>query len=279
MLPRQLQVVVDLVGDHIDPVLLADLQQPGDLLLLPYPAHGVVGGTEDKGFDLLPDDDRLEVLEVRGVDTALILQHGADQTPPRILHGAHEGIVAGAEDDAGVPRLRQRPQEAVDAADHAGGVADPGLLHLIAVALLFPVHEGLVVGKGGKGIAVGVHLRQGAHGFPHAVGAAEIHVRHPHGDEVVGAEAHLHAVPLGAAGAPPVPIILLLKICHDILPQRMKLVNANRASGGGKEIPACFPASMHLQSQAMFRPRARITCIPSSSFFTSSGLLPWTTFQ
>ena len=36
---------------------------------------------------------------------------------------------------------------------------------------------------------------------------------------------------------------------------------------------------MQPSSQAMFRPSTRMICIPSSSWRTSSGVLPWTMFQ
>ena len=47
----------------------------------------------------------------------------------------------------------------------------------------------------------------------------------------------------------------------------------------GSGIPAARPASIHLRSHAMLRPSSLITCIPSSSWRTWSGVLPCTMFQ
>ena len=51
------------------------------------------------------------------------------------------------------------------------------------------------------------------------------------------------------------------------------------SSVSGSVTPAAFPASMDLSIQAMFLPRTRMICMPSSSFFTSSGHCPCTMFQ
>ncbi len=59
---------------------------------------------------------------------------------------------------------------------------------------------------------------------------------------------------------------------------RMKLVRT-RFSGTGHSTPAFRPASRQRRSHAMFRPRVRMTCRPSGSCSTSSGVLPWTIFQ
>ena len=45
---------------------------------------------------------------------------------------------------------------------------------------------------------------------------------------------------------------------------RMKLV-LTRSSGMGGSTPAALPASMHLSSQAMFRAKVRMICMPSAS--------------
>ena len=50
-------------------------------------------------------------------------------------------------------------------------------------------------------------------------------------------------------------------------------------SGSGVVMPAARPISMHLSSQAILRPSVRITCMPSRSCRTSSGVLPCTMFQ
>jgi len=49
--------------------------------------------------------------------------------------------------------------------------------------------------------------------------------------------------------------------------------------GSGVVMPAARPISMHLSSQAILRPSVRITCMPSRSCRTSSGVLPCTMFQ
>ena len=60
--------------------------------------------------------------------------------------------------------------------------------------------------------------------------------------------------------------------------QRMKLVRASLSAWGGWS-PAAFPAWMHWTIQSRFRAKFRMVCIPSASWRTSSGVLPWTMFQ
>ena len=59
---------------------------------------------------------------------------------------------------------------------------------------------------------------------------------------------------------------------------RMKLVRAPD-SAAGASMPAALPASMHWRSQAIFRPRLRMTCMPSRSCLASSAQPPWTMGQ
>ncbi len=54
---------------------------------------------------------------------------------------------------------------------------------------------------------------------------------------------------------------------------RMKLV-ATGSSRSGNGTPALIPACLHFRNQAMFLPNTRMTCSPSRSLFTSSGLEP-----
>ena len=55
------------------------------------------------------------------------------------------------------------------------------------------------------------------------------------------------------------------------------LFQAYLAEGGWS--PAAFPAWMHWTIQSRFRAKFRMVCIPSASWRTSSGVLPWTMFQ
>ena len=62
-------------------------------------------------------------------------------------------------------------------------------------------------------------------------------------------------------------------ICYRIKLVRMLF------SASGASMPAALPASMHLSTQAMLRPRLRMICMPSSSWRACSALEPWTIGQ
>lgn len=54
---------------------------------------------------------------------------------------------------------------------------------------------------------------------------------------------------------------------------RIKLV-AILSSRSGNETPVFMAASLHFKNHAIFLPSMRMICIPSRSFFTSSGVKP-----
>ena len=59
----------------------------------------------------------------------------------------------------------------------------------------------------------------------------------------------------------------------------IKFVCSLTCSGSGLSIPDLSPYSISLSIQAIFFPSTLITCIPSLSCMTSSGVYPWTIFQ
>ena len=175
-----------LVGDDVHVVLPEELHGLFQFPALPDAAAGVVGRAEDGGVDLVVRQLFLHILEVHPPDMAFILEQGAvDNAVAAILQTAGEADVGGRVEENLVSPGADGPQGAENTAQNAVFIADalPGQTG-DAVAVLLPADNGFVVFAGWLEVAVGRVLSPGNDGPGDGGEGGEIHIRHPHGDEI-----------------------------------------------------------------------------------------------
>ena len=180
------QVGPDLVRDNKNVILLEQLHGALDLPALPDAAAGVVGGAENGGVDLVVHDLFLHVLEVHTPDLILIHIHGGvNDVVAVILQSVGEAHIGRGVDQHIIAPGTHHIQGADHTAQNAVGIADVLALqtfHAVAVAL--PVDDGVVILITGQEIAVAGVLGTLDDGFGDGGRGGEVHVRHPHGNQV-----------------------------------------------------------------------------------------------
>ena len=185
------QMVIDLVGDHVQVVLHAHL---GDGLQLAAGVHhsgGVGGVVQDHALGLGGDGcgqllrGDLEVLRLRGLDHHRHAAHHPDQLD--VAHpvwGRQDHLVAG---------IHQRPQRRIDAGLCAAGHRDLGRLIVHAAVLLQPLAHGLAQLHGARrgsvfGIVVLDRLNTG---LLDVVGGGKIGLTGTEADHIQAISTHL----------------------------------------------------------------------------------------
>ena len=203
----------NLVADDHDVVLLKQLHGLFQLPALPHTAAGVVGGAEHRGVDVVLHDLLLHVREVHAVDARLVLDQGAvDNVVAVVGQAAGKADVGGGVEQHVVAFGAQHVQGADNAAQHAVFIANALLGQAgDAVALLLPVDDGVVVIVAGGKVAEERMLDALGNGLGDGGHRGEVHVRHPHGDDVKALFGGLGAVPAGdkpvhGDGVFPVPV-------------------------------------------------------------------------
>ena len=216
-------VVVYLIGYHVYAMLFADVQHGLQLIALPYPARGVVGGGEYKELHAVFHDLLFKVRKIYGVYAAGIYKVAADEPAAVVFHGVHKGVIYRRLHYDGVAGFGEHLQKPVESRYYAGCKAQPFFLHLIAVIFAFPVYECLMIAWPGNIIAEHACLHVVLNGGHDAVRHAEIHIRYPHCLKVAAAKCGFQIVPLAGIGAPPVYeyylfLIIACCICQLMLP-------------------------------------------------------------
>ena len=185
-------VAMYLVAHHNDTFLGTDVSHLLQVFLRPADAAGVVGVAENHqptALDVAP-----ECLEVHR-------EGGLCAAQRRLYHLAlagfghkAEGMVDGFLYEDAVALLGERLHGEEDAAHHAGHVAQHLACDVHAVLRLVPAADALVVGRILAGVAQDALLQAFPDGFHDEGRRAEVHIGHPHRDEVVAAALVFHAV-------------------------------------------------------------------------------------
>ena len=196
--PVEQDILMDLVGQHVDPVFEADIQHLLQLVSGPDPTHRIVGRGHDEGPHVVFRDLPLEIGKVDAVAAVVVDQRVFDEPAARVGDRLMEGIV-----DRGLQQHRvagpgEDGDQPVQAADHAGAETDPFPFHAVAVVALLPADEIVVVGVRRAVIAESALVHVVVEGLTHALGRLEIHVRDPHGQQVAPLEMLGQVVPFAA---------------------------------------------------------------------------------
>ena len=212
-------VLVNLVADHQHVIPAAQLQNAQKLRFLPDMAHGVVRGAQQQHFHMFVLEFCLQVGKIHGVAVLRVNEVAANQAAPSVLHRVHEGVVAGGEDGYAIAGGGQGTDGPVNARNHAGGEAKPLPLGAYAVAGLLPGDEGILIGRGGREVAVNAKVHGLAQRLPDAGRGGVVHVCHPQGNQILPAVFACHGVPLDAPAAPALRKMGGIKsiVCHIVL--------------------------------------------------------------
>ena len=201
---RKDEVAVDLVDHQDRPVFIAELCDLLQLLLRPDAAHRVVRAAEDQRLDLLLLELLLHRVKVDGVAPILIAELAVDELPPVLADRLAEGVVDRLHDHHGIAGGGEGPHADMDRVDEAGAERDPFRVHGEAVARGIPVVERFKIIVQRVGVAEDAVVDALVELGKDLVGQAEIHVRDPHGEQIVPPLA-LHAeIVFQAVGAAPV---------------------------------------------------------------------------
>ena len=180
------QVGPDLVGDDVDIVLFVDLHGLLDLPAFPDTAAGIMGGAENGGVDLVVHDLLLHIGEVHPPDAFLVdIEGGVDDVVAVVFQSVGEANVGGGVEQHIIAPGAEHVQSADHTAQDTVGIADVlGLQAFHTVAELVPADDGIVVFLPGGEVAIGRMLGPLDDGFGNGGHRGEVHVGHPHGDQV-----------------------------------------------------------------------------------------------
>ena len=181
------QVAVDLIGDHQDVVLQAQLHHPRQLFPAPHLAQRVVGGAEDEQLGLLELSFKVGPVHLPMAGRRLqqlIGQHGA---PLKVRHFRKLRVDRRLDEDV-VLRFRENAHQRRQRRNYAQRVAAKGRVRAPTVAAGLPGAGGLKVAGRAGGVAEQALPGPGRHGVQNRLGRGQIHVGNPQGDHLVRAE-------------------------------------------------------------------------------------------
>ena len=193
-------VLMDLIGQHEHIILVTDSQQAHQFFSGPYTAHRIVRRAQNEQLHLTGCCQLLKALQVHGIAAIHLFQGTIDQLATVIVHRIHKRIVHRGHDADAVAGLRHHLHQPVDGRHHARGKADPLLVHLIAMVLLLPGNEGLVVAVRHLVITVNPGFHIVTQALLHAGRHLKIHIGHPQGQQVILTKHILQHIPLNAVG-------------------------------------------------------------------------------
>ena len=180
------QVGVDLVRHQQGAVFDADLGHPAQVGGVPDDAQRIVGVAQQEDAALFGLGGKVVEINVPMAVFLhqLVFHHGA---VPCFHHVVELGVDRRLDQDL-VPVLAEQLDDGRQAGHHAQTPAHEGGVGLPAVALDLPFLHGLKVAGRAGGVAPDALLGFGLAGVDDGLGGAEIHIRHPQGDDVGGAE-------------------------------------------------------------------------------------------
>src|SRR5699024_2865168 len=180
------QVGVDLVRHQQGAVFDAQLGHPPQVGGVPDDAQGVVGVAQQEDAALFHLGGKIVKVDVPAAVLLhqLVFHHGA---VPGLDHVVKLRIDRRLDQDL-VPVPAEQLDDGRHGGHHAQAPAHQGRVGLPAVALDFPFLHGFKVAGRAGGVAPDALLGFGLAGVDDGLGGAEVHIRHPQGDDVGGAE-------------------------------------------------------------------------------------------
>ncbi|MPM31800.1 hypothetical protein SDC9_78357 [bioreactor metagenome] len=192
------QVAVNFVGNHEDPVPVADVSQPTQLRFRENPPHGIVWIAHHKRA--APGRRRLllKILKINFIPPVFQAQGAVDHDTLLLFNGHGEGIVHRPLNQHLVSLLGLGEQQHIDGGHHSRRVAEPVCGRLPAVAPPLPVEIGRNGALVHPCIAVHAAFSRFHHRLTDGGRRFQVHIRHPRGGHVAGTELRIQlgGVPL-----------------------------------------------------------------------------------
>ena len=189
------KVAVNFIHQHKHAVPQTDLRQALQLLPAPDPPGGIVGAGKNQG--LCARSPALQVLIVQGIPPVFPYHGRLLQHPAAPIGQVKEGLIVGDRDKHLVPRLRQGAQDDIHGIDYPRRrEAEMLLIHGKTVPPLQPPHNRVIVGLLPGRVAIDRVGRPLLNRLHNTGRAGKVHVRYPHGNEIVQTEKIVPGIPL-----------------------------------------------------------------------------------
>ena len=211
------QILMDLIRDHIDAVLLADIHNSSDLFFLPHSSHRIMRGTENEELNVLLFDLPLKIFIVYNIAVLPADQRALRHLAVIVYQGVFKWIVDRRHDQHMVLLFRQHLHQPVDCRNHSRGEPEPFLLHLIAMPGSFPADKGLPVFLRRVIISEHSEIHIFSQGFPDAGRRLKIHVRHPQWKQLFFAKLLPAGVPFFGVCMSPLLVTHFFHVCTSLL--------------------------------------------------------------
>ena len=191
------EFTMDFVADDEHAVTEADVAHACQLFSCPHASGWVVGVAEQKDFCVRVSAFRFEVFPIDFIAVVLHLERILCQDAPVVADTGEEAVIDGCLDEHNIAGLCDALDDGGDGGHDSAGVDEGLSLDGPSVATGKPLDGGLVEAFGHEGVAEATVLYAFLECLLDARGYLEVHVCHPHGDDVgVG-----KLVPLDAVGA------------------------------------------------------------------------------
>ena len=257
------QIVVDLVGEQDQIVPAGEIGHLLELLPAPDPPARIVRRTEDEHL-FRSCHLRIPAIDIEPVAPGIVHHLAFHNAPTGGADGAGEGVIDRGEQHHPVARLGEGRKAQPGAVDQPVGGEDVGRVHLPCVAVFHPPADRRAVG-GIVAVIAPDAFSIVAQRLAHAIGGAEIHVGHPHGNAVIGRDAviFLHHLPFRRMGA--APLSELIEI-HGVSPPWFRRKVA-RAPAGASPV-ATAAAIAYISAMSILPiiihpdPRLKKVCAP-----------------
>ena len=176
---------MDFVRDDGHIVCQADLRQAAQFFRFPYPAHRVVGRTEDQRLGGRVGSQLFQLFVVHDKPAVFLPKRIVDHPAAGPPHDGGEGIIDRRLYQDAVPLFGKHMQGDVDARHHTGQRGDPGGVHLPAMPLFLPPANRIIERFLRRAVAQHFLFQALPQGLQHMGRAGKVRIRHPHGDKVL----------------------------------------------------------------------------------------------
>ena len=175
------QFAMDLVRNHEYPVPQADVADTPQLFRRPDPSDRVMRVAQQQQLRFRIGGFRFEIVEIDRIAVVPVNEAIGRHFASVVADRRVETVVGRGLDDHPVARNRQGFDDRRQRRNDAARIDDPPGIHLPAVTVLEPPHDGIVIGLRHFGIAENPVRHAPLQGFDNGWSGTEVHVRHPHG--------------------------------------------------------------------------------------------------
>ena len=158
----------------------------------PDASGGIMGIAQEHQLDGGIGRFPFQILRIQRISAVLIFQRAGFRNASVIADGGKKAIIHRRLHQHLVSGNRQGPYDGRQRGNHPRGINHPFRINLPAVAAFKPVHDRLIIGIRNPRIPENAVFGPFPNGFRHRRSRTEIHVCHPHGQNILPG----HGIPL-----------------------------------------------------------------------------------